>query len=106
MSDDLAKRAEDDAKLAEEWARNIAWDADVRFVVPGIKAFVGVTRTLVEYHFERVAEFAAAKVTMHLINMGHKVELDVHADSWIRIALSVENHILGLPSPGGTAADE
>ncbi|MFD7015881.1 hypothetical protein [Streptomyces sp. NPDC059928] len=105
MSDDLAKTAEDEAARAETWARDIAEKADVPPVMPSIKVFVGATRTLVEYYFERPAEFRAAKVAMHLINKGLKVELEVHADNWIRVALTPENSVLGLPA-AGTAADE
>ncbi|MER6912222.1 hypothetical protein ABT354_11160 [Streptomyces sp. NPDC000594] len=83
MSDEFSNRA-------EGWARDFAAQAGV--VHPfGLKVYAGVTRTALDYDFERLSEFAAARVAMSLVDQGHEVTLKVHAGNWIRLTVSVEN---------------
>ncbi|MEV8601067.1 hypothetical protein AB0465_14445 [Streptomyces griseoviridis] len=81
------------ADAAERWARDFATRAGV--VLPfNIKVMAGVTRAAIDFQFERLSEFAAARVVMSLIDEGHEVIVKIHADNWIRVSVSVENSLI------------
>ncbi|MYR60610.1 hypothetical protein GTY54_31730 [Streptomyces sp. SID625] len=81
------------ADAAEQWARDFATRAGV--VHPfNIKVMAGVTRTVIDFQFERLSEFAAARVVMSLIDESHEVIVKIHADNWIRVSVSVENSLI------------
>ncbi|MES9589949.1 hypothetical protein ABWK57_13970 [Streptomyces sp. NPDC094045] len=79
------------AEAAQKWARDFAAQSGVVFPFSIEVIGAGVTRTAMNFRFERPSEFAAARVVMSLIDQGQEVTVKVHADNWIRVSVSVEN---------------
>ncbi|MER6380758.1 hypothetical protein ABT274_12340 [Streptomyces sp. NPDC001127] len=90
MSDETAT-VDPMAEAAEKWARDFAVRAGVVHPISVKTILAGVTRTGIDFFFERPSEFAAARVLMSLIDQGEEVTVKVHADNWIRVSVSVEN---------------
>lgn len=82
------------AEAAEQWARDFATRAGVAHPFNVKVIGVGVIRTAIEFHFERLSEFAAARVMMSLIDQDQEVNVKIHADNWIRLSVSVENDLI------------
>ncbi|MFG2228045.1 hypothetical protein [Streptomyces sp. NPDC048644] len=93
MSDET-KVVDPMAPSADKWARDFAARAGVVFPFSVKVILAGVTRTGIDFLFERPSEFAAARVVMSLIDQGHEVTVKVHADNWIRVSVSIENDIV------------
>ncbi|GAA4071458.1 hypothetical protein [Streptomyces hundungensis] len=90
MSDETAT-VDPMVEAAEKWARDFARRTGVVFPFSVKVILAGVTRTGIDFLFERPSEFAAARVLMSLIDQGEEVTVKVHADHWIRVSVSVEN---------------